>query len=87
MLTASHQLPILRLLYLGLLASAIFPAALPAIAQEGSADDPGVLSISLADVVKPTFRFQGALPGAGTANQAVSEVSCLCLLVRTVFSS
>ncbi|MDA7433524.1 carbamoyl-phosphate synthase [Synechococcus sp. AH-601-N10] len=61
----------LRRLYLGLLASAISVAALPAIAQEGgSADDLGVMSINLQDVVKPTFGFQGALQGAGTPNQA-----------------
>ena len=60
----------LRRLSLGLLASAISIAALPAIAQEGSADDLGVMSISLKDVVKPTFGFQGALQGAGTPNQA-----------------
>ncbi|QNI76204.1 carbamoyl-phosphate synthase [Synechococcus sp. MVIR-18-1] len=61
----------LRRLSLGLLASAISVAALPAIAQEdGSADDLGVMSISLKDVVKPTFGFQGALQGAGTPNQA-----------------
>ena len=53
------------------MASAISVAALPAIAQEdGSADDLGVMSISLADVVKPTIGFQGALQGAGTPNQA-----------------
>ena len=46
-------------------------APLPASAQEdGSADDLGVMSISLADVVKPTIGFQGALQGAGTPNQA-----------------
>ena len=61
----------LRRLSLGLLASAISLSALPAIAQEdGSADDLGVMSISLKDVVKPTFGFQGALQGAGTPNQA-----------------
>ena len=60
----------LRRLSLGLLASAISVASLPAIAQEGSADDLGVMSISLADVVKPTIGFQGALQGAGTPNQA-----------------
>jgi hypothetical protein len=61
----------LRRLTLGLLASAISIASLPAIAQEdGSADDLGVMSISLKDVVKPTFGFQGALQGAGTPNQA-----------------
>jgi hypothetical protein len=44
---------------------------LPAAAQEdGSADDLGVMSISLKDVVKPTLGFQGALQGAGTPNQA-----------------
>jgi hypothetical protein len=61
----------LRRLSLGLLASAISVAALPAIAQEdGSADELGVMSISLKDVVKPTLGFQGALQGAGTPNQA-----------------
>ncbi|MDA7435678.1 carbamoyl-phosphate synthase [Synechococcus sp. AH-601-C19] len=61
----------LRRISLGLLASAISIAALPAIAQEdGSADDLGVMSISLKDVVKPTIGFQGALQGAGTPNQA-----------------
>ena len=61
----------LRRLSLGLLASAISLAALPSIAQEkGSADDLGVMSISLKDMVKPTLGFQGALQGAGTPNQA-----------------
>ena len=61
----------LRRLSLGILASAISIASLPAIAQEdGSADDLGVMSISLKDVVKPTIGFQGALQGAGTPNQA-----------------
>ena len=61
----------LRRLSLGLLVSAISLVALPAIAQEnGSADDLGVMSISLKDVVKPTLGFQGALQGAGTPNQA-----------------
>ena len=60
----------MRRLSLGLLASAISLAALPAIAQEGSADDLGVMSTSLRDVVKPTIGFQGALQGAGTPNQA-----------------
>ena len=61
----------LRRLSLGLLASAISVASLPAIAQEeGSADDLGVTCISLKDVVKPTLGFQGALQGAGTPNQA-----------------
>ncbi|WP_413441482.1 carbamoyl-phosphate synthase [Synechococcus sp. MIT S1220] len=45
---------------------------LPAAAQEAdTAEDlGGVMSISLADVVKPTIGFQGALQGAGTPNQA-----------------
>jgi len=61
----------LRRLSLGLLASAISVASLPAIAQEdGSADDLGVMSISLKDVVKPRVGFQGALQGAGTPNRA-----------------
>ena len=61
----------LRRLSLVLLASTISVASLPAIAQEkGSADDLGVMSISLKDVVKPTIGFQGALQGAGTPNQA-----------------
>ena len=49
----------LRRLSLGLLASALSIAALPAIAQEGSADDLGVMSISLKDVVKSTIGYQG----------------------------
>ena len=62
----------LRPLSLGLLASAISVAALPAIAQDAdTAEDlGGVMSISLKDVVKPTIGFQGALQGAGTPNQA-----------------
>ncbi len=61
----------LRRLSIGLLASAVAIAPLPLKAQEGSADDLGdAMSISLKDVVKPTFGFQGALQGAGTPNQA-----------------
>ena len=61
----------LQRLSIGLLASAIACAPLPTKAQEGSIDDLGdVMSISLKDVVKPTFGFQGALQGAGTPNQA-----------------
>ena len=60
----------LRRLSAGLLATAAFVAPLAATAQEGSAEDLGVMSISLADVVKPTIGFQGALQGAGTPNQA-----------------
>ncbi len=61
---------ILRHLSAGLLATAAFVAPLAATAQEGSAEDLGVMSVSLADVVKPTIGFQGALQGAGTPNQA-----------------
>ena len=45
---------------------------LPAAAQEAdtAGDLGGVMSISLADVVKPNIGFQGALQGAGTPNQA-----------------
>ena len=60
----------LRHLSIGLLASAVAIAPLPLKAQDGSADDFGVMSISLKDVVKPTLGFQGALQGAGTPNQA-----------------
>ena len=60
----------LRRLSLGLLASAISIAALPAIAQQGSADDLGVMEINLRDAVKFNWGFQGALQGAGTPNQA-----------------
>ena len=47
----------LRHLSIGLLASAVAIAPLPLKAQDGSADDLGVMSISLKDVVKPTFGF------------------------------
>ncbi len=61
----------LRRFLTGLLASAVAIAPLPLKAQDGSAEDLGdVMSISLKDVVKPTFGFQGALQGAGTPNQA-----------------
>lgn len=43
---------------------------MPLKAKDGSADELGVMSISLKDIVKPTFGFQGALQGAGTPNQA-----------------
>ena len=58
----SNQSLKLRRLSLGLLASAISVASLPAIAQEGSTDDLSVMSISLKDVVKPTIGFFN--PGA-----------------------
>ena len=57
----------LRRLSPGLLATAAFVAPLAATAQEGSAEDLGVMSISLADVVKSTIGFQGVLQGVATA--------------------
>ena len=60
----------LRRLSAGLLATAAFVAPLAATAQEGSAEDLGVMSIRLADVVTPTIGLQGALQGAATPNQA-----------------
>lgn len=60
----------LRRLSIGLVASAIALAPLPTKAEDGTAEDLGdVMSVSLADVVKPTIGFQGALQGAGTPNQ------------------
>jgi hypothetical protein len=86
-LSSTHKAPMLRRLSLGLLASAISVASVPAIAQEdGSAEDIGVMSISLKDVVKPSIGFQGALQGAGTPNQAGIGASCLSLLARTASS-
>ena len=63
----------LRRLSAGVLATAAFIALLlllllAATAQEGLAEDLGVMSISLADVVKPSISFQGSLQGAGTPN-------------------
>jgi len=61
----------LRRISIGLLASAVAIAPLPLKAQDGSAEDLGdVMSVSLKDVVKLTFGFQGGLQGAGTPNQA-----------------
>ena len=45
----------LRRLSAGLVATTAFVAPLAATAQEGSAEDLGVMSISLADVVKATL--------------------------------
>ena len=60
----------LRRLSICLLVPAIALAPLPLNAQEGSAEDLGVMSINLRNVVKPRVGFQGALQGAGTPNQA-----------------
>jgi hypothetical protein len=58
-------------------AAALALAAIPQVnakpvevAQDGSADDLGVMSISLKDVVKPRVGFQGQTQAAGTPNQA-----------------
>tara|TARA_B100000674_G_C37578749_1_gene795290 strand:+ start:144 stop:653 length:510 start_codon:yes stop_codon:yes gene_type:complete len=61
----------LRSLSMRLLASAVAIASIPLKVKDGSAEDLGdAMSISLKDVVKPTFGFQGALQRAGTLNQA-----------------
>jgi hypothetical protein len=60
----------LRRLSLGLLASAISLASLPAIAQEDSgADDLGVMSINLKEMAKFSWGFQGSLQDAGVTNR------------------
>ena len=60
----------LRRLFIGVLVPVIAMTPLPLNAQDGNADDLGVMSISLKDVVKPRIGLQGALQGAGTPNQA-----------------
>ena len=60
---------------------------MPLKAQDCSADDLGVMSISLKDVVKPTIGFQGALQGAGTPSKQVSAGSCPSLLMTTASGS
>ena len=68
-------------LFLGLPTFAISVAFLPAITPESNDDDLGVRSISLKDVIKPIFCFQGALQGAGTPYQVAIKwwtLTCLC---------
>ena len=60
----------LRRLSIGLLASAVAIAPLPLKAQDGSAEDLGVMSIQLKDIVKPQVGIQGQTQAAGTPNQA-----------------
>ena len=60
----------LRRLSVGLLASALAIAPLPTKAQDGTAKDLGVMSISHKNVVKPRVGFQGQTQAAGTPNQA-----------------
>ena len=57
-------------LFVGLLAATAAITPLPLNAQEGSADDLGVMSINLKDVIKPRVGFQGQTQAAGTPNQA-----------------
>ena len=75
----------LRRLSLGLLASAISVASLPVIAQEkGSADDLGVMSISLKDVVKsPPLGFKGRCKELEHRIRQVSAGSFHCLSATT----
>ena len=80
LLTAlNSSIPVLRSLRLALSLTGATALALantpiqPVAAQQektNNADDLGVMSISLRDVVKPTICFQGALQGAGTPDQA-----------------
>jgi len=75
----------LRRLSLALLASAISIASLPAIAQEdGSAEELGVMSISLADVVNPPLAFKVHCRVQEHQTKLVLAGSFHCLLVRTV---
>ena len=72
LLTAlNSSIPVLRSLRLALsltgataLALANIPLQPVATQDDGSAEDLGVMSISLKDIVKPTIGFQGALQGA-----------------------
>ena len=59
----------LRSLSIGLLASGFAVATLPAKADgNGTAEDLGVMSIQLKDVVKPQVGVQGQTQAAGTPN-------------------
>ena len=61
----------LRNLSIGLIASVLAVAPLPAKADgHGSASDLGVMSIQLKDIVKPQIGVQGQTQAAGTPNQA-----------------
>ena len=61
----------LRNLSIGLIASVLAVAPLPAKADgHGSASDLGVMSIQLKDIVKPQVGIQAQTQGAGTPNQA-----------------
>ena len=49
--------------------TSLLVAQAPVLA-EGTADDIGVMSVSLKETIKPRFGFQGQTQGAGTPNQA-----------------
>ena len=74
--SGSARVKSLRLSFPALAAAALALASIPqvnakpAVVAQGSAEDLGVMSINLKDVVKPQVGFQGALQGAGTPNQA-----------------
>ena len=49
-------------------AASLLVAQAPVLA-EGTADDIGVMNVSLKDSIKPRFGFQGQTQGAGTPNE------------------
>ena len=55
---------------LSLAAAASLLVAQAPVLAEGTADDIGVMSVSLKETIKPRFGFQGQTQGAGTPNQA-----------------
>jgi len=74
--TGSALVKSLRLSFSALGAAALALASIPQVnakpvqVAQGSADDLGVMSISLKDVVKPQVGVQGQTQAAGTPNQA-----------------
>ena len=57
------------LLSLAAATASLLLAQAPVLA-EGTADDIGVMNVSLKDSIKPRFGVQGQTQGAGTPNQA-----------------
>ena len=55
---------------LSLAAAASLLLAQAPVLAEGTADDIGVMSVSLKETIKPRFGVQGQTQGAGTPNQA-----------------
>ena len=55
---------------LSLAAAASLPVVQAPVLAEGTADDIGVMSVSLKETIKPRFGVQGQTQGAGTPNQA-----------------